>query len=319
MIKTLLFLVIFFLLPQYTYSDFSESLFQNKCRVLFKGKKGCMLALNPENGKILAVVNPQCVYGDAYPPGSLFKLVTAGAVLSSNAVDESHTEICRGKEKINGKTFQCWLKKGHGKLALKEALTQSCNLYFYKLGAKLRISHIVDFASAFGFGKTAKSGMADEDSGELPRAFNGQNKISFAAGEHPVLSVTPAQVAVFVSAIANGGFLVKPSFHGFNPERIENVPRMEYALSFLSSAMRESVRYGTCKELSSLKKDIAGKTGTARHRHGFRTHAWFAGFYPSQGAELVLVLFLEKGEGRKDAVPLAREVFKAYFESVSEK
>lgn len=274
-----------------------------------------MLAVNPKTGKILSVVNTRCVFGEAYPPGSLFKLVTAGAALSNNPAVESHAEICRGKEKIRGKLFQCWLRKGHGKLTLKKALAYSCNLYFYKLGAKITASSLLKFARAFGFGTSTGGGMPGEIEGELPHGFTPQDEVSLGVGEHPELNITPAQAAVFVSAITNGGARIKPSFSPRAPETVEDVPHLKPALSFLSSAMRESVLAGTCKELMTLKKDIAGKTGTARHKKGFRTHAWFAGFYPPQNAEIVVVVFLDRGEGRKDAVPLAKQIFKAYFES----
>ncbi len=313
--KFLLFLLLCLLFPLSIHPDQMESLFQKKCRILFKGKKGCMMALNPKTGKILSLVNPECVFGESYPPGSLFKLVTAGAALSNNVIDEAHEGNCHGKEKLRGKTFQCWLKKGHGKLTLKQALAYSCNIYFYKLGAKLKPSWILDFARAFGFGQTTRSGMPGEVEGGLPHGFTPQEQVSFAVGEHEELDVTPAQVAVFLSAIANGGSRIKPSFSPRAPEPVEDVAHLKPVLSFLSSAMRESVQYGTCKELLSLKRNVAGKTGTARQRKGFRTHAWFTGFYPAQNPEISLVVFLERGEGRKDAVPLAKQIFKEYFES----
>lgn len=272
--------------------------FQKKCSLLFQGKRGCMLALNTRTGKIIAVVNPKCVFGESYPPGSVFKLVTAAAGLSEGIIDGSHTEVCRGKVKINGKTFKCWRKSGHGKLSLNEALAKSCNIYFYKVGAKIPSFIIKKYAMLFGFGKKTGNIYVDENTGELPASFLPQENISFAAGEHPHLRVTPAQLAVFISIVANGGTQVDGS-----------------VLAYLRRAMAESVLYGTSMALSSLKKPIAGKTGTARHLQGFRAHAWFAGFYPLENPEIVLVIFVFQGEGRKDAIPIAKEIFKAYFKS----
>lgn len=290
-----------------------DGAFQKKCKLIFQNTSGCLIAVQPDTGKILAMVNPRCVFSESKPPGSLFKLVTAAAALSERLINKNHTESCKGNVKLHKKIYKCWLKRGHGRLSLKQALSQSCNIYFYRLGLKIPASVIKKYAVLFGLSKPTGAEFPDEDSGELPETFSRDEAVSFAAGEHPQLKVTPAQIAVFISAVANGGRIVKPSWSSAQGNLTPSKHPMTETLIFLKDAMRQSVHNGTCSELSLLKKDIAAKTGTARHPYGYKTHAWFAGFYPAEKPQLALVIFLQNGTGRHDAVPLARKIFKAYF------
>ncbi len=103
-----------------------------------------------------------------YPPGSTFKIVTALAGLEEGMIDENTTINCSGSYKFGTSTFKCWDKKGHGRVDLKKALKESCDVYFYQLGERLGVDKIAVYAKKFGLGEPMGIGLENEKAGMVP-------------------------------------------------------------------------------------------------------------------------------------------------------
>ena len=211
-------------------------------------KMGALVALDPRNGDVLAIVSrpaydPNRFAGgiDAatwerltadrwrplqdralsgvYPPGSTYKVVLAAAALAEGEVQPDEEFYCRGSFRLGRRSYRCWKKRGHGSVNLKKALVESCDVYFYQLGLRLGIERIARFARAFGFGRKTGIDLPAEKEGLVPTPeWKQRNRnepwmkgetVSASIGQSFNL-VTPLQLAVAYAAIANGGQLVKP-------------------------------------------------------------------------------------------------------------
>lgn len=213
-----------------------------------RGEVGAVVALDPRDGAVLAMVSTPSfdpnlfargirpaewaelveddrdplqnrVLQNAHSPGSVFKMVMATAGLAEGVIDPGHRVYCPGYATIYGNRFRCWRGGGHGWVDLDEAVAGSCNVYFYQLGKELGIDAIERWARAFGFGSPTGIEVAGERTGVVPgRAwslaerghpwFPGET-ISVSIGQGPI-TATPLQVARAVAALANGGRLVTP-------------------------------------------------------------------------------------------------------------
>ncbi|MBI5207175.1 MAG: penicillin-binding protein 2 [Candidatus Firestonebacteria bacterium] len=215
-----------------------------------ENKNGAIIAIDPGNGEILAMVskpdfdlnifsgqvspdeweelntNPlhpliNRVITGAYPPGSTFKIITAIAALEEGIITPQNTEICNGEFTYGNMVYKCWKKEGHGEVNITEALIHSCNIFFYKLGSKTGIKRIEKYASLFGLGKKTGVDLEQEKSGLVPnpkwkKSVLGQpwypgDDILTGIGQGYLL-VTPLQMANLISAITNGGKLYRPHF-----------------------------------------------------------------------------------------------------------
>ncbi|MCG3120402.1 MAG: hypothetical protein ALAOOOJD_03088 [bacterium] len=123
-----------------------------------------------------------------------------------------------------------------------------------------------------------------------------------------------------ISVLANGGFYYQPfypssrqEFQAFKPVLKETI-HFGDELRIVKEGLRQSVAYGTSATAKLSQVTIAGKTGTSSEYFGAKTAAWFVGFAPFEKPEIAVVVFLENGRGAMDAAPLAREVFRSYFE-----
>nr|HRC84258.1 penicillin-binding protein 2 [Thermoanaerobaculia bacterium] len=221
---------------------------QQEAARLLEDKVGAVVALNPKDGEILALVSSPSydpnlfarrldledwqqlieapyhplqnrAIQSTYSPGSVFKIVMAAAGLSEGVVSPSDTVVCTGATEFYGRRFRCWKRGGHGTVDLHEAIKYSCDSYFYRLGQRLGINRMARYARLFGFGSATgldllgdKAGLVpDEEWSERVRKhpwYAGET-ISTAIGQGPLL-VTPLQVARMVAAIANGGRLITP-------------------------------------------------------------------------------------------------------------
>ena len=220
---------------------------QQTAAELLTDKVGAIVAMDPDNGEILAMASspsfdPNRFAGrldeaawrallehpqhplqnralqNTYPPGSVFKLVMAVAALEAG-VDPSETVYCRGYSVIYNHRYRCWHAPGHGSVDLRDAIKHSCNVYFHQLGQRLDIEDIARWARRFGLGAETgldlgveKAGLVPDSKWSLERRgtpwYPGET-ISVATGQGPI-EVTPLQIAGVVAAVANGGELVQP-------------------------------------------------------------------------------------------------------------
>ena len=271
-----------------------------------------------------------------YPPGSTFKIITAIAALEEGVITPETKVECRGGINYGGWHFGCWREGGQGVMSLHRALVESCDVYFYEVGKRLGIDKIYDYASSFGLGKETGFQLVHERRGIIPNTKwkEERKKQKWYLGEtlntaigQGYVAVTPIQMAVMISAVANGGNLYRPTLikdatpvlsgkAKARPETIEIVKRA------LSGVVNEPG--GTGWAAKSEIASICGKTGTAQviamkgrsqyQPERFRDHAWFVAFAPVEKPEIALSVFIEHGgHGGGAAAPIAKRAIEGYL------
>lgn len=270
----------------------------------------------------------------AIPPGSVFKALTAVALVEQKAIDPQAVFRCQGYLDDPAR-LRCQLFRqhgiGHGDVTLTDALAQSCNVYFFHHAEALGGAALLEAARRFGFAAPTGIGLADEAGGQLPsieqlRSLELLRYLTVGQGD---ITATPLQVARFYAALANGGFLVEPRVTLEQPsDRTQGRAAGSAAIrgrkvEGLSPATLAIVREGLERvvadplgtaydtvRLSSIT--IAGKTGTAETTPTQSDHAWFAGYAPSDEARVAFVVVLEHGgSGATVAGPVAKSLVQA--------
>ena len=212
------------------------------------GKRGALVAMDPRNGDILAMVskpdfdpnlfargisaenwksiveNPvhplqnRTIQGQ-YPPGSVFKIVVAMAGLEEKAITPETAFQCTGVYPFGDREYRCWNKEGHGWVTLRRAIVESCDVYFYQLGIRLGVNRIAKYASAAGLGDPTGFPLSPEKPGLVPTSSWKMKRfgIPWQAGENLAIAigqgynlVTPLQIACTLSALFNGGNYFQP-------------------------------------------------------------------------------------------------------------
>lgn len=353
---------------------------QQKAEILLKGLAGAVIAMDPNTGQILAlasspafdqndfvngmtrkqwealVANPfrpmenKAIQGE-YPPASTYKVVTTIAGLEEGIIDAQTTFHCPGYYQYGDRAFRCWEKKGHGNVNIVEALTVSCDVFFYQVGQKLGADRLAYYARACGLEKPTGINLDQEATGLIPTttwkkqrtgiAWQGGETLSVAIGQGYNL-VTPLQILVLTSAIANGGKRYKPLILK-NIETTEGevviqsqsqvkgwLPAGKKTMEIIKEGLWRVVNNGkgTAWNVRSKGTDISGKTGTVqvvsrkddeesreteRPDH-LKAHAWFLAYAPSADPQIAVVVLIEHGEsGALTAAPIAREIIMTYL------
>ncbi len=328
--------------------------------------EGAIVVLDPENGDILAAAStpdfdPQVFtkpisdttwaklnnpkthpmlcrwYQGTYPPASPLKILAAAAAVDENIASAySYMEYpCWGAMQYGDRWFFCWNRAGHGHLDLLEAIAQSCDVYFYQVGAKLGLDTWSEYTRACFFGEPTGVELPHEASGLVPdrdyynvrygrRGWGAGVVLNLVIGQGEML-VTPLQVAQFFAAIANGGTVWKPrivkEIHPPLRHRLILPPQRRGRLPFSGQAIKTVVEgmIRTCNEewatgFGAHMDDIvvAGKTGTAQNPHG-ADHAWFVSFAPAKDPEIVSVVLVEAGGSGGAWAWLAKMLYDYYF------
>ncbi len=315
--------------------------------------QGAVVVMNPQTGAVLASVskpdfNPNTVDSDweilvndsanssllnratqgAYPPGSIFKVVDALAYLREHGTIDGFQYTCNGKITVDGHTIPCFGGEVHGTEDFTTAFAESCNTAFTQMGLDL--------------GKTALTSAAESllFNAKLPVALD-YNKSKFDLGENPGnpllmqtsigqgnTLVSPMHMALITSAIANKGKLMEPYYidhvETASGRTVETTkPKVykelmtESEAQVLKNLMAEVVTRGTGTQLSGETYSAAGKTGSAEYYGSdgsIKTHSWFIGFSNVENPDLAVAVIAEgAGTGSKVAVPVAHEIFNAYY------
>jgi len=280
-------------------------------------REGAIVVLDPQSGRVQAVVNAQLAFDQAFPPGSIIKPFVTLAALRSQTIDRDTRIRCRGKYKRTHAVGACSHPRKPGPFEPAEALAYSCNYYFATVGERLNEDDFAHTLSEFGFGRTTGINGDQESAGVLAR---GRWQPESAVGEGAFLQVTPIQMAVAYAAFFNGGKLFRPSVavaSDFKSQLRAEVRVDDGERSILLEGMRGAVEFGTAKNvhLDSLPAYIVGKTGTATPLQGFRPQGWFVGIaFPSStetepaNAQLAIVVYLRRGHGA-EAAEVARSIF----------
>jgi stage II sporulation protein D len=282
-------------------------------------RDGTIVVLDPQSGRVQAVVNTQLAFEQAFTPGSTIKPFVTLAAIRSQTINRDTRIRCRGKYKRTRLVDACAHPRKPGPFDPAEALAYSCNYYFATVGERLKEDDLANTLGEFGFGRTAGINDDHESPGALAR---GRWGFESAVGEGAFLQVTPIQMALAYAAFFNGGKLFKPFRAGapdFKSELRAQVHIDEGERSLLLQGMRGVVEFGTAKNahLDSLSAYIVGKTGTATPLQGFRPQGWFVGIaFPSamktgpENAQVAIAVYLREGHGA-EAAEVARSIFAA--------
>jgi membrane carboxypeptidase/penicillin-binding protein len=268
---------------------------------------GTVVAIDPSNGRILAMVNQKLALSSGAEPCSTIKVSVALAALEEGIITKD-TQV-----RLGGGSFH---------MNLTEALAHSNNLYFETVGRMLGFDRVRHYANQFGLGELAGWNIPGEQLGVypdtvLPETEGGVGRMcSFGQG----VSMTPLQLGALVSAIANGGTLYYLQ-HPTTPEEAVNFqPRIKRTLDIgriipeIAPGMGAAVQYGTARSLRANFDElpILGKTGTCSD-NGVR-FGWFASFADTSYGKIATVIFLEGG--RPTFGPKAAELTGVFYRSL---
>lgn len=345
---------------------------QKRIEESYDGRGGAFIAVNPLSGEVLALgslpsfdpnkfskgidldywndlnSDPEKpllnrVFQSQYPPGSVFKIITAIAALEDGVIKPSFRVNCGGSYAVESKVFRCWKKEGHGTVDLRKAIIESCDVYFYELGRRVGIDRIAEYARRLGLDSYTGVKLVSEKKGIIPDTswkmrvrkepwYLGETAIA-SIGQGYV-SVTPAQLVRMISAIANGGELLplqilkNEGFGGNGPDNnfTNNTGISKETIDFIRDALRGVIEddRGTGVRARINGVSVAGKTGTAqvvskiidseRLPKRLRDHAWFVSFAPVENPEIAIAVLVEHGgHGGSAAAPIARNALESFL------
>ncbi|MDQ6809862.1 MAG: penicillin-binding protein 2 [Verrucomicrobiota bacterium] len=337
-----------------------------------KAKRGAVVVIDPNNGDILAMAswptyNPNAfvpnisaekfkalqddpdipllprAFRSSYPPGSTFKVAVGIAALESGTIRPDDEFSCTPSLQVGNVTFHNWKKTDRGSLNFVQALTESCDTWFYQVGIKTGADAILEWAAKLGFGAKTGIPLRGEVEGRLPndqymKATHGRKilngdvaNLSIGQGD---VQVTPLQMAQAMGVIGNGGTLYQTRL----VQHVQNVdnaivtafPVREKRTLGMSPTTVEELRRGmvdavngpagTAHQASMSNVSVAGKTGTAQWgpKSKERTAAWFSGFAPADHPQYAFAALYEgdvgsKAHGGSAAAPMIARVLKDVY------
>ena len=341
------------------------------------GKKGAVVAATPE-GEVLALVSSPSfdpnlftsqleetkigkvlndpdqsmfnrVIGGQYPPGSVFKLVTAVAGLEIGVIKPREEIEDTGEIKVGEFRYGNWYFDQYGKkegmVDMVKAIRRSNDIYFYRVGERLGVTKLAAWARAFGLGSLTKIPLKGETAGLVPdkewkQAAKGE---SWYLGDTYItaigqgdLQMTPIQVNQMTGVVAAGGKLCQPRLvNDKRGERCERLPIEKSTLDIVKEGMKQACQPGgtgwplfqfqinnenyfrnASDSADIVRIPVACKTGTAEYGDpDDKTHAWFTAFAPVENPEIVVTILLEgAGGGADKAAPVAKDILEAWFE-----
>ena len=292
-----------------------------------------------------------------YEPGSTFKMVTAIAGLETGAITTKERINDTGVYRKYNSEWKCWYytsyHRGHGYQNVTQALQHSCNYFFYETGDRMGIDNLAKYALHFGLGKKTGIELPNEKDGAVAsRETYAKLRKNGKIGPVDVLNAaigqgdnnfTPMQIAKYISSIANGGTVVKPTI----VKSILNSDGTEVSREELEKYTNEKVGYqntddgitinpesiavakegmrmaaseagGTAYNIfKGFNQEVAGKTGSAeagKDKNGNDlVNAWFVCFAPYDKPEVAVVVMIENGGHGNYAAEVARDVLTQYF------
>jgi penicillin-binding protein 2 len=285
-----------------------------------------------------------------YPPGSTFKPIAMLAGLRSGEFTAKTTFRCTGGYRLGNRTWRCFNERGHGLIDVKSAIRESCDAFFYHLGDVVGLEALYRTASELGLGKPTGIGVVAEVPGimpseeyyaHVPGGYQQYMALNSAVGQGDD-SMTPLQMLVAYSAIANGGTVFQPQVvkrietvdgqvvQEFAPKVVRHVDidpeQRQVLIDGMTAVVNEPGGTAYWTRLKDIK--MAGKTGTAQVRKlgavrlkkeqiGYweRDNAWFIGFAPAEDPEIAVVTLSEHaGFGGSESAPVVAAVIQKYFD-----
>ncbi|MFA5857981.1 MAG: penicillin-binding protein 2 [Elusimicrobiota bacterium] len=334
---------------------------QNIIEKAFEKTRGACVVLDPRNGEVLAMlsspgydpnmfvsISTDTFKRDAllssvglplfnralqgrYPPGSVFKIVTASAALDEHKVDPQKAVLCQGRFILGreGKVFKCWKPEGHGWVDFTRGLAESCDVYFYQLGLRVGIDSIEKYGHKYGLDKYTEIDLPGEATGFIPgrnwkkRRYRDDwydgDTVNVAIGQGYVLT-TPIGLACLAATTATRGSLFQPRVVNkiqdqngqvlwkSSPRKIVSNDMDPNTWKIMDATLQRVVSYGTGAGAAVPGVTVAGKTGTAQNPQG-NDHAWFVAYAPAENPEIALSVFMEHGgHGGSVAAPVAQAI-----------
>lgn len=271
-----------------------------------------------------------------FPPGSTFKMVVALAALEAGVISPDTAFFCNGKMELGDNIFHCWRWRygGHGKVAMRAGLAESCDVYFYEIALRVGVDRIAEMARRLGLGEVTGLALPGERDGLVPtkawkqaeygRPWQRGETLNAGIGQGYLLA-TPLQLAVMTARIANGGYMVRPRLlrdlearvlPASAPQR-ESLGLSRRALKIVQDGMFDVVngKRGTARTAALAEElgTMAGKTGTAQVRRiskaerqsgvrkaeevpwEERDHGLFVAYAPAEAPRYALSLIIEHG------------------------
>ena len=303
-------------------------------------------SLNTDRDKPL---NDRALQG-RYSPGSTFKMAVALAGLQEGIITPDFHVFCPGHAVFYGQDFACWRKSrgGHGSVDLRTAIERSCDVYFYTVGNLVGVDRINKWATALGLGVKSGIDLPNEVQGLVPSTewkrqvrkekwYSGET-ISVAIGQGQV-SVTPVSMAVYASALANGGTRLtphllkavddgsgwKPVAHPNDPVKLDIDPdKMRAVREGMWMAVNDPSGTGGAARIAGY--DVSGKTGTSqvisnkgrqaakgKTDKNLNDHGWFVFFAPRNNPQIAGVVFLEHGVHGGNAAMVVHHILDTFF------
>ena len=337
-----------------------------------RAKRGAIVVLDPATGEVLALaswptINPNDfvptiseekfmkiesdpnipmlprAYRSAYPPGSTFKVFVGIAAFETHAIDPTDEFDCTAAWEIGNLVFRNWKKTDSGDLNFRQALTQSCNTWFFQAGQKIGARALVSWAKRLGLGERTGILLNGEAEGRIPtddymeqtyhRHIMGGDLANLSIGQGDLL-ISPLQMAQAMGAIANGGILYQARIvrqvqtlnneivYMYNPRAKDVIKLGTVTLEEIRKGMIGVVSNangtGGAAELKNVK--VAGKTGTAQWgpKKKERTAAWFVGFAPADAPKYAFAALYEGAPGEVAhggtvAAPMIGELLRELF------
>ena len=329
-----------------------------------KGYHGSVVALNPQNGDVLAMANAPSydpnrlashssdeqreaskdINNDAhnprrnraissvYPPGSIFKLITASAALETGKYNYNTQVTAKASiplPKTTSATLPNYGNNTCGTLPtapLWEAMARSCNTAFAEVAGDVGEQKLRETAQSFGFGKKLEIPMSVEKSSLGP--IEGEPQLYQTGIGQRDVRVTPMQSAMMAAAIANDGSLMKPQLvksttapdrsvlETTQPQEMSRPISAQHANTITKMMVQSEKRSSSGGKISGVQ--IASKTGTAQHGSGTDPHGWYVAFAPQENPKIAVAVIVEDGgdlgasaTGGKIAGPIGRSVIRA--------
>ena len=282
---------------------------------------------------------------DAYPPGSLFKMIVAIAALERRVITETDEVFCTGIYEIGASKHHCWLRNGHGSINLRKGLKRSCDVYFYEIAQRVGIDAIAETAKKFGLSDTFSLPVSAISKGLIPTkawkksTYNERwllgDTLNAGIGQGYILA-TPMQIAVMTARMTTGKAVVPRLINAKdgNVIPVEAPESLQISNSILSKIRRNLISVVNDKDgtayksrISDSKFMLAGKTGTAQVRRitaqerkigvkknedlpwRKRDHALFTGYAPTNKPKYAISVIVEHGGGGSAvAAPIARDI-----------
>jgi Penicillin binding protein transpeptidase domain/NTF2-like N-terminal transpeptidase domain len=246
------------------------------------GKKAAIVVIKPSTGEILAVAQNAAANSEGpiattglYPPGSTFKIITAGAAIDRDMATPNTLLACPGTIDIGQRTIPNYGGFDLGTVPMSRAFANSCNTTFAELASRMAPRSLTMAAAQYGIGPDYQIEGINTVSGSVPPTVNLAERTEDGFGQGKVL-VSPFGMALAAATVAAGKTPVPQLIEGrqtvINGDRTPITPKM---LDALRPMMRLVVTSGTAKDLGG-SGDVRGKTGEAEFNGG--SHAWFAGY-----------------------------------------